>query len=142
MNRYTEMKEKHSKEVNAFPMFFAFSNQSFSEGMQKLGLYDADQVCAIGAGGYIRKTDKDKFIELLRGHRQEREEAIANDKTGDGFIYEMFLYELSNHEYSYTLDYEDTLNALGLTYEDLENNPSLKHVITKAAKKLGSNGGF
>ena len=142
MNSYTEMKKKHTEEVNAFPKFFAFNNQSFSEGMQKLGLSGTDQVCAIGAGGFIRKSDKEKFIELLHRHKQERKTAIANDKTGNGFIYEMFLYELSNHEYSYTLDYEDTLNALGLTYEDLEKHPNLKHGITKAAKKLGSNGGF
>ena len=142
MNRYTEMKERHSVEVNAFPMFFAFNNQSFYEGMQKLGLYAAEQVCSIGYGGYIRKTDKDKYIELLRNHRKELETAISEDKTGNSFIYEMFLYELSNHEYSFTLDYEDTLNALGFTYDDLEKHPNLKHGITKAAKKLGSDGGF
>ena len=142
MNKYTELKNRHQEEVNAFPKFFAFNNQSFSEGMEKLGVYEKDQVCSIGYGGYIRKTDKDKFIELLRGHRKEREEAIANDKTGDGFIYEMFLYELSNHEYSYTLDYEDTLEALGYTYKDLESDTRLAHGIRKAAKKLGEEGGF
>ena len=38
MNRYVELKRRQEKEVNEFPMFFAFSKEQFSEGMKKLGL--------------------------------------------------------------------------------------------------------
>lgn len=55
----------------------------------------------------------DTFCRL----KEEREAAIAEDKTGDGFIYQMFLCELSNHEYNYTEDVEETLDALGYTWE-------------------------
>jgi len=38
MNSYLELKEKHQKEVNEFPMFFAFNDKQFKEGMKKFGL--------------------------------------------------------------------------------------------------------
>lgn len=142
MSRYTEMKKRHQEEVNAFPMFFAFCNERLVEGMQKLGVTDAKELRRIWGGGFMRESDVPAFKEMCKRHREELDAAIASDKTGDGFIYDMFYYELNNHEYCYTCDYEDTLNALGLTYEDLENNPRLKHGIEKAAKKICAAGGF
>lgn len=34
-NRYQEMRNRQQAEVTAFPMFFAFSNKQFEEGMHK-----------------------------------------------------------------------------------------------------------
>ena len=123
MNRYLEMKKKHSDQLNSFPMFFAFNQQQFDEGMRKLGLRetDFDKICSIGGtGGYIRSSDRVAFIEMNQKIKQERTAAIAADETGEGFIYDMFLYELKNHEYGYTWDETDTLEALGYT-EDIQN---------------------
>jgi hypothetical protein len=66
-------------------------------------------------------------------HEKEMADAIAADKTGEGFIFEMFDYELGNHEYVYTCDISDTLDALGLTIEDLAKNPALRAGL-KAAR--------
>ena len=88
-------------------MFFAFDQRQFAEGMRRLGLLPSDmnQVYAIaGTGGFYRKSDAPKLHEMFARHRKELEEAIAADKAGDNFIYEMFLTELSNHEYGYTGD--------------------------------------
>lgn len=35
---YVQMKERHQKEVNEFPMMWAFNNDQFAQGMKKLGL--------------------------------------------------------------------------------------------------------
>ena len=35
---YLELKWKHQKEFNEFPMFFAFNRKQFDEGMKTLGL--------------------------------------------------------------------------------------------------------
>lgn len=35
MNAYQEMITRHQAEFNSFPMFFAFSQQQFDDGMQK-----------------------------------------------------------------------------------------------------------
>ena len=57
MNRYAELREKHQKEFDKFPMKFAFSDKQFKEAMESLGLTenDTDKIIGIGAGGFIRK---------------------------------------------------------------------------------------
>ena len=67
--------------------------------------------------------------------KQEKADAIAADKTGDGYIYQMFLYELANHEYCITYDYEDTFDALGLTAEQVNSDKRLLRGLRKATKE-------
>lgn len=122
MMNYRMMKEKHQQEVNEFPLGFAFGDKQFEEMMRKWGLdakkkRDLAQVAHLFAGAYILKKDIPAYKDMSHRHTEEYEAAIAADKTGDGFCYEMFYYELCNHEYGYTGDYEDTLDALGLTWE-------------------------
>ena len=61
-------------------------------------------------------------------------DAISNDTTGDGFIYDMFNYELANHEYSYTWDVSDTLNELGFTIDYVKSNKNVLNGLLKALK--------
>lgn len=137
MNKYEELRNKHEKEVEKFPIMWAFNKKQFSEGMEKLGLKetDTDKIYSIGSGGYIRKTDSDKLHEMLNRHAEEMERAIKEDPTGDGFIFDMFNYELANHEYSYTGDITDTLECLGLTEEEVNADERLLHGLKKAIRK-------
>ena len=66
MNAYKQLKDKHQKEMNAFPLGAAFSDKQFEEMMQKWGLTvnDADKICSIGGGCFIRKSDKAAFFEM------------------------------------------------------------------------------
>ena len=64
------------------------------------------------------------------------EAAISDYKTGDVFIYQMFLYELDNHEYGYTGDSEETLDALDYTMEQVQADARLLHGFEKARKKI------
>ncbi|MEG0898405.1 MAG: hypothetical protein RSF40_01665 [Oscillospiraceae bacterium] len=139
MNQYTTLKEKHQEEVNNFPMFFAFSNNQFDDGMKKLGLQpsEIDKVCSIGCGGYIRKTDGDSMTKMYRRHKKECREAIANDTTGEGYIYDMFRYELDNHEYCITCYDGDALDALGVTHEQVEADERMIKALSKAKKDIG-----
>ena len=132
--KYLKLKEKHQKEVNDFPFGFAFSNEQFKEMMKNFGLKenDTDKIYSIGAGGYIRKTDSEAMHNMFKRHREEIENEIKNDKDGTGFIYEMFRYELSNHEYCITYDIEPTLDALGLTLEKINKNQNLVKGLKKA----------
>lgn len=137
MNTYLQLKEKHQNEVNSFPMVFAFNNKQFEEGMRKLGLKltDTDKVYKLsGTGGFYRKTDAKALHDMLERHAKEMDEAVKNDKTGEGFIFDMFNYELANHEYVITYDISDTLAALDLTIEDINNNSLLKKGLEKARK--------
>ena len=136
MNTYQQMKDRQQKEFDAFPIGAAFSNKQFEEMMQKwdLTVNDTDKICSIGGGCYIRKTDKEAFCALINRLTSEKENAIAADLTGDGFIFDMFVYELANHEYCITYDLEDTLDALGLTAEEINADKRLTHGLNKAIK--------
>ena len=135
--KYLELKQRQQKEVNDFPFGFAFSNQQFKEMMEKFGLKetDTDKIYSIGAGGYIRKSDSNAFDEMFKRHRKEIEDEIEKDKKGTGFIYSMFSYELANHEYCITYDIEPTLDALGLTLDEINKKENLLNGLRKALKE-------
>ena len=131
---YSQMSFRHQKEIDEFPIGAAFSNKQFEEMMQKWGLKatDTKEILSLGAGCYIRKSDEPAFTEMMKRHSREMEEAVKADQVGDGFIFQMFRDELNNHEYGYTGDESDTLEALGLTLEEIENNPALLAGFNKA----------
>lgn len=136
MNTYKQLKDKHQKEMDAFPLGAAFSNDQFAKMMQGWGLTvdDTDKICPIGAGCFIRKSDKEAFFNMLKRFKDETNAAIAADTTGDGFIYDMFYYELANHEYCITYEYDETFEALGLTEEQIFADKRLLHGLKKAEK--------
>lgn len=143
MNRYAELRHRQQEEFNALPLGFAFSQKQFDEMMQGWGLdpeKDLDKILRIPGGGYVQKKDADLLHQTTERHDKEMEAAIAEDKTGEGFIYEMFLYELDNHEYGYTRDTEDTLDALGYTMEQVQADARLMHGFEKARRAIWERG--
>ena len=137
MTKYLEIKRQIQEEYNNFPFMWAFSNKQFKEGMKKLGLKptDTDKIISIGAGGYMRKSDIQAFKDMTKRCKDLKNKAIAEDVTGDGYIYEMFYHELANHEYCYSRDIDTVLEACGLTMDEIEQSPSLTHGLTKALSK-------
>jgi hypothetical protein len=135
-NSYLVLKKKQQEEVNNFPMAFAFNEKQFEEAMEKLGLKKTDthKVYSFGGGGIYRRTDSEALRNMFDRHEKEMKEAIDNDSTGEGFIFDMFNYELANHEFGYTWDSEPTLEALGLTMEEVQANEKLLHGFNKAKK--------
>ena len=135
MNAYVELKNRHQEEINNFPLGFAFSKKQFNEMMvDRFGLTpeDTDRIYHIGMGGYVRKSDADAFHEIIERHERERKEAIRENK--DDYLYQMFNYELANHEYSYTGDVRDTLEALDLTMEDVNADERMVDALHRACK--------
>ena len=138
MNQYQEMRDKQQQAINAFAhenMFFAFSNDQFNDGLTRHNVTIND-IVSIGAGGYLLKSKRAEFAALNKTCRDEINAAIAGDPTGDGFIYDMFYYELNNHEYIITGDVDDTLDALNITAADLDANPALRHGLKKACDAI------
>lgn len=128
MNRYRELRSKQQAVFNDLPLGWAFGQKQFDEMMQKWGLdpdADTDKIYSIGGGGYVQKKDADLLHKTMGDLDAEFQNAIAADETGEGFIYEMFLYELENHEYSYTHDISDTLDALGFTLDQVKADQRL-----------------
>jgi len=130
MNKYTELKSKHQAEVDAFPFGFAFNQKQFDEMMTKWGLdpKNTGAIFSIGGGGYIRRTDADAMHKMFDRHEAERKAAMQDDE----YLYQMFNYELANHEYGYTQDLTDTLEALGLTIDEINANPRMADALKRA----------
>lgn len=140
METYSELRSRQQKEFNAFPLHFAFGDEQIKKKFDELGLdsdKDLDKIIIIkGTGGFLLKKDGLAFEEMNKRHKRELDDAIARDKSGRGFIYQMFLYELNNYEYGYTSDDSDALDALGYSIADIESNPTLKTGFEKAKQDI------
>lgn len=128
--KYQELKSKHRAEVDAFPLGFAFNQKQFEQMMAKWGFtpYDMDKIYYIGVGGYVRKSDADAMKEMFARHEAEHKAAMQDDE----YLFTMFNYELANHEYGYTGELDDTLDALGLTIEEINTNPRMADALKRA----------
>ena len=139
MNAYAELKARQQQEFNALPLGFAFNDKQFTEMMVKWSLEpdkDIDKILSIGFGGFVQKKDADKLHEVRERHDLEMSEAIAADKTGEGFVADMFCEELLNHEYGYTREFVETLDALGFTARQVVDTPNLKRGLEKAVERI------
>lgn len=138
VSKYQELRNRQQAEFNALPLGFAFGRKQFDEMMCGWGLdpdKDVDKIYHIGAGGYIQKKDADLLHQTRNRHDAELEAAITADKTGNGFVCDMFLCELENHEYSYTGDFTDALDALGYTAEEVAADKKLFKGFMRARNK-------
>lgn len=139
---YKQMKDRHQAEVNALPLAFAFSRDRYREKLAEWGITEeeaeAGAVVGIGGGGFIRSSDRELVVNTFKRIQEETAAAIEADTTGTGFIYQMFVYELNNHEFSYTQDTDDTLTALGFTEADINDNPALKAGLIAAIDKINA----
>ena len=135
---YKQLKARQQAEVNAFDMKFAFSRERFAEIMSEWGLTvnDTDKIARIPAGGFILKENVSAFLDMVRRHKEERDAARAADKTGNGYLYQMFYAELINHEYGYTGDEEETVESLGYTLDEVYADPIMAHALAKAKKAV------
>lgn len=74
--------------------------------------------------------------QCSKKHSDEIKEEIAKDKTGEGFIKEMFQFELANYEFDYTHELEPTLEALNLTKKQIRENKALKNGLLLAINSI------
>lgn len=143
-NAYVALQKRHQKEVDEFPIYFAFGNEQFDELVNRLNLskdkdsenYFGKRLVKAFAGGLVLKEDATRLVDMLKRHKAEMNEQIAADKTGKGFIYQMFRYELNNHEYGYTGETEDTLEALGFSEEEIDADPRLSLGLELARRSI------
>lgn len=133
-NKYKIMKERHQKEVNELPYMFAFDNEQFKRGLEKLGLKknETDKLIYLGDNIYLKRTDLPKVEEVNKRHKEEIEREIKADTVGDKFIKDMFLCEMNNHEYGYTYEIEPILEVLHITDYDLRKNENLRNGLMLA----------
>lgn len=113
---YTELKRKHAEEMNNFEgIFYAFNNEQFKKGIDKVGATQDNKVVSLGAGGYILKSKLAAFKEMFKRHEQEMKKLRQDRKK----LLDSLVYELNNHDYSYTGETTDALEALGVSADEL-----------------------
>lgn len=133
-NKYKIIKDRQQKEVNELPYLFAFDDEQFKKGLEKLGLNEneTDKLIYLGDNIYLKRTDLPKVEEVNKRHKEEIEREIKADVVGDKFIKDMFLYEMNNHEYGYTNEIEPILEVLNITEYDLRKNENLRNGLMLA----------
>lgn len=138
---YEQMKHRHQKEYEDFTkgcVFFAYSQEQFEKGMESVGLKpnQTNKIFHFEKGAFILRTKSKEQKELFVRFSQEKEKAIAEDKDGSGFVADMFLYELNNHECSYTGDIMSALDELDLTIHEVRQDSKLLNGLKIALKKI------
>lgn len=143
---YKELRERTQEEFNKLPIYFAFDDEQYKRLLSKLDLTDEEArngaLMSLPSGGIIRSSDEDLVIGTFKRFWDAKNEAIKEDLTGNGFIYQMFLYELQNHEFIITQDPEETLSTLGITEEQLNENTALKNGLEAAIKTINATDPF
>lgn len=137
METYSELKQRHQQRMEDFKgIFFAFSEEQFKTGLADLRRETQDfesKIVSIGHGGFVLKSKIKEFEEMLDTNERERKAFKANEKQ----LIDAIAYELANHEYGYTGDITDALEALDLTIESIP-----AEVLTKAKKKYRLSASF
>jgi len=130
---YHSLKERQQEEINSFPLIFAFNDKQLQEGCARLGVVEPEkELYSIGAGGYVRRVDSDKFYLMFKRLDEELQEALKDP----AFLLDALTYELANHEYIFTMDPEPALNALGLSRGDVKESDQLREILNKAIKAI------
>ena len=141
MESYREMRARQQAEVNALPLGYAYGDKQFAEMMSKWGLEptDTDKIYKLGVPGcFYQRKDSDVIKATFDRHTKEFNDAIESDITGEDFIYQMFVDELFDHEYSYTYDSDDAIYACGFTSEEVFASEKLSNALNKACNYVMS----
>lgn len=125
---YLELKKRHADEIAAFPMFFAFNDAQFADGMKTLGVTEIGELCRIPGGGFIRKTDAALLGDVMLRQAREMDAARSNDE----FLINALVYELGNHEYGYTGNPEPAFEAVGLDVNAIDDRVRRCFNVAKA----------
>ena len=129
MQNYQQLRAKHSQQWSDLKgIFYAFSDQQFLEGLEKIGITfgdHTDKIYSLGGGGYILQTEAQNMKQLVIRSSEELTELLKDEAQ----LLDALSYELMNHEYCESYDTEPALDALGLKSADVP-----AHVMAKAKK--------
>ncbi|HZK47342.1 MAG TPA: hypothetical protein VFC64_05320 [Atopostipes sp.] len=133
METLKELKNRQSKEINAFNIGAAFNNQQFEEMMSKfgLGVDDTSKILSLGAGMYILKAERTQFNDLLARHKKE----LSDFKKDRKRHIESIIYDFNNMEVDFTHGFINNIETIGLTKEALDADPKLNDVVIAAWSK-------
>lgn len=129
---YLELLKKQRKELDEFPMAFAFNDEQLKQALEKLGATKEECVTIAGAGDIMKKTDVPAFREMIKRHKEELFEMLKDDQAAE----EAFLYEMDNHEYAINWSGdEDVLACFYIESIDELDDLALSDTYVRARRK-------
>lgn len=96
-DEYLELQKRHRRELEEFPIAYAFNDKQLQEALEKLGATKEECVTVFGHGDIVKRTDAKALIKMLERHTKEMKDKLKDDPD---FAYAAFLYEMDNHEYA------------------------------------------
>lgn len=115
-NAYLDLIEKHRKELNEFPIAYAFNEQQLEEALAKLGAKKEECVSVAGHGDIMRRTDVKAFHDMFERQKKELQEAMTDKEFAEA----AFRYEMDNHEYAINWSGDqDVLACFGYDFDDI-----------------------
>lgn len=91
---YRELRARFQRDINTFPLLFAFSNEQFDHALKEKGWSEGELV-RVMPGGFVREQDVGRLHAMSCAHDRELRASMA----GYDFAYQAFLYEMGDHEY-------------------------------------------
>ena len=125
---YLEIKDYYHKQINDFPIIFAFSKEQFDE-KYNTPMFKGLTLIKTGAGGYIRKKDRWKWLSLWSMRAQD----IAALKENENALLEAIVYELHNNEYCYSRDFKPIMETFDLNES---HNDLISRAIDQYLRRL------
>ena len=132
IQKYLELKKKHQKEFDEFPIAYAFNDKQLEEALKKLGATKDECITVFGHGDIVKRTDVKALLALLDRQDKEMKDCLANDAD---FAMAAFEYEMDNHEYAinWSAD-EDVLAAFNIDWDFIRMH-GLQMAYNKARDK-------
>lgn len=129
---YLEMQKRHQKELEDFPIAYAFDDKQLAEALVKLNATKEECVTVFGHGDIVKHTDAKSLVKMLERHTKELKQKLKDDRD---FAEAAFLYEMDNHEYAinWSAD-EDVLACFNIAFDDIKKW-GLQRAYSQARRK-------
>lgn len=129
---YLDLKSRHQKEFDEFPIAYAFNDEQLKEALTKLNATKEECVSVFGHGDIVKRENVTDLMELLDRHDREMKRQLIKDPE---FAEAALLYEMDNHEYAinWSAD-EDVLAAFNIDWEFIHKH-ELQLVYNQARRK-------
>jgi len=116
MNKYADWKKKNSEEFNKLNLIYAMNKEELQKEAIKNNC-NIEDLYHIGFGTYVNAKDFGKFVNMNIKIKHEKQKLFSNYD----FMYDAFIYQLYNHEYciTYNYDYDTAIDDLDLTIEKI-----------------------
>lgn len=109
---YLDLMEKQRKELEEFPIAYAFNEMQLAQALEKLGATIEECVTLAGHGDIMKKSDVPAFEAMFERHEKELQEAMQDKEFAEA----AFRYEMDNHEYAINWSGDaDVLACFGLS---------------------------